>query len=287
MITECPITHWSQTPSHAMQTSLIDELESGRVLHFNQLAFTLENNETKFLTPDIITEKDRKNISYDTHTKITKGCDNTAVAEMMERFTQSASVLVKNLFPQYKKHLEIGRTSFRPVEIASRAPLSGSKDDRLLHVDAFPATPVGGKRILRLFSNIHPKDMPREWRLGKNFAEAMEKFIPEIKKPLFGLRRIKQLTNITRGYQTLYDYYMLNLHNMMKANSEYQRKYPEIYPLVPRTTWLVFTDVAPHAAMSGQYLLEQTFYLPPESMAVPERSPLKMLEKFLGYSLSS
>src|SRR5260221_2646222 len=115
MITECPITQWSQTPSYAMQTSLIDELESGRVLHFNQLAFILENNENQLLTPDIITEKDRKNISYDTHTKIIKGCDNTSVAEMMERFAQSATLLVKNLFPQYKKHLEIGRTSFRPV----------------------------------------------------------------------------------------------------------------------------------------------------------------------------
>jgi hypothetical protein len=285
MITEFPISHWSEPVSSSMQTSLIDELEHGRVLHFNKLNFLLDIHEEKFLTPTIITDKNRKNISYDINTKNIKGCENNLVAKMMARFSVSSTNLVKNLFPQYKNHLEIGRTSFRPVEIATRAPLSGSKDDRLLHVDSFPSTPVAGKRILRLFSNINPQGMSRDWRLGKSFTEPMEKFIPEISKPLPGLRKLKQLLKITRNYQTLYDHYMLNLHNTMKATESYQKQYPEIYALPAQTTWMVFTDVAPHAAMAGQHLLEQTFYLPPEHMGFPERSPLKILEKFLNTSL--
>ncbi|HEV2614510.1 MAG TPA: Kdo hydroxylase family protein [Gammaproteobacteria bacterium] len=285
MITEFAITQWTEAPSPTIQSSLIDELEQGRVLLFNQLPFELKDHEKTFLTPHIITTKKRKNISYDTNTRNIKGSDNILVAQMMERFSTSATLLVNNLFPHYKNHIKIGRTSFRPVEIATRAPLSGSKDDRLLHVDAFPATPVAGKRILRLFSNIHPNNGTRDWRLGKSLDEAMEKFIPEIKKPIPGLRKLKQLFNITRGYQTLYDHYMLNLHNTMKANGAYQQQYPQIYAMPAQSTWMVFTDVAPHAAMGGQHLLEQTFYLPPENMAFPERSPLKKLEKFIGEKL--
>ncbi len=287
MITEFPQSQWTETPDSTTQSSMIDALENGQVLLFKNLPLSLQDHEKQFLTPDVITTKKRKNISYDIHTKNIKGCDNTLVAQMMERFAQSAATLVNNAFPQYKNHIKIGRTSYRPVEIATRAPLSGSKDDRLLHVDAFPATPVAGKRILRVFSNIHPNGGTRDWRLGKSFAEAMEKFVPEIKKPIFGIRKLKQLLKITRGYQTLYDYYMFNLHNTMKADKNYQKQYPEIYAMPSQTTWMVFTDVAPHAAMGGQYLLEQTFYLPPENMAFPERSPLKRLEKFLGRSLSS
>lgn len=291
MILSSPISSFTPKVSSEMQAELIEGLEKGAVLHFNQLPFLLQPDEEGFLNTQVISPH-RKNISYDIHQHSIKGLSPTLNPEeaqklmaMMNRFVQHSKTLLETLFPQYATHLEVGRTSFRPIEIATRAPLSGHKDDRLLHVDAFPSTPVAGKRILRLFSNIHPKDMPRAWRLGKDFSEAMDRFIPGIRKPIAFSRRLKQLLKVTRAYQTLYDYYMLNLHNTMKMDSAYQAQYPDIYELAPRTTWLVFTDVAPHAAMSGQYLLEQTFYLPPEQMLRPERSPLAMLEKALKTSL--
>ena len=37
---------------------------------------------------------------------------------------------------------------------------------------------------------------------------------------------------------------------------------------------MAFTDQVSHAAMAGQYQLEQTFLLPVEAMSDPERSPL-------------
>jgi len=285
MITEFGLSQWTETPDSSAQSSMIDALENGHVVLFKSLPFSLHDNEKQFLTPDVINDPKRKNISYNINNKDIKGCDNILVAQMMERFAKSATQLINNLFSQYKNHINIGRTSYRPVEIATRAHLSGSKDDRLLHVDAFPATPVAGKRILRVFSNVHPNGGTRDWRLGKSFTEAMEKFVPGIKKPIPGIRKLKKLLKITRGYQTLYDYYMLNLHNTMKADENYQKQCPEIYALPSQSTWIVFTDAAPHAAMGGQYLLEQTFYLPPENMAFPERSPLRKLEQFLNTSL--
>ncbi len=287
MIIKAAISSWTPHVTPEMQAELIEKLEEGSVLHFSKLPFVLDSSEQQFLNSDVILSG-RKNISYDVNHRSIKGMnpkkeaiEHLMLVAMMHRFVNSAKRLVETLFPQYAEQLEVGRTSFRPIEIATRAPLSGNKDDRLLHVDSFPATPVAGKRILRLFSNVHPSEMPRNWRLGPSFSEAMEEFIPKIKKPFPGSRRLKQIFKITRGYQTLYDYYMLNLHNSMKMDSSYQDKYPRIYELPPKSTWLVFTDVAPHAAMSGQYLLEQTFYLPPECMAKPERSPLAVLEKFL------
>lgn len=291
MIISSPITSFSPEITADKRAELIEQLEKGAVLHFNQLPFVLEANEALFLNTQIISPN-RKNISYDVNQHLTKGLhpsiapmERLKFIAMMRRFVNASTELVKKTFPPYAPHLEIGRTSFRPIEIATRAPLSDQKDDRLLHVDSFPATPVAGKRILRLFSNIHPTDTPRAWRLGKNFSEVVDAFIPRIKKPFPLSRQVKQLLKLTRGYQTLYDYYMLGLHNTMKMDSDYQAKYPEIYELAPRTTWLVFTDVAPHAAMAGQYLLEQTFYLPPECMAQPERSPLAILEKALKMPL--
>nr|MDQ2993708.1 Kdo hydroxylase family protein [Pseudomonadota bacterium] len=51
------------------------------------------------------------------------------------------------------------------------------------------------------------------------------------------------------------------------------------------STWLVYSDQASHAAMSGQFMLEQTFYLPVTAMLHEQRAPLRVLENALGRSL--
>jgi hypothetical protein len=38
--------------------------------------------------------------------------------------------------------------------------------------------------------------------------------------------------------------------------------------------------------LSGQFAFEQTFYLPVEAMRDPERSPLRVLERLVGKSLT-
>jgi hypothetical protein len=53
----------------------------------------------------------------------------------------------------------------------------------------------------------------------------------------------------------------------------------------PGATWLAFTDEVSHAAMAGQYQLEQTFLLPVATMREPERSPLRILEGIKGRKL--
>ena len=48
---------------------------------------------------------------------------------------------------------------------------------------------------------------------------------------------------------------------------------------------MTFTDEVSHAAMAGQYQLEQTFLLPLAAMHDPARSPLRVLERIKGRKL--
>jgi hypothetical protein len=41
---------------------------------------------------------------------------------------------------------------------------------------------------------------------------------------------------------------------------------------------MVYTDMVPHAVLSGQYALEQTFLVEHSALVTPESSPLSVLE---------
>jgi hypothetical protein len=50
---------------------------------------------------------------------------------------------------------------------------------------------------------------------------------------------------------------------------------------------MVFTDGVAHAALSGQYALEQTYIVPIDAMLLPEKSPLRVLESIAGHPLTN
>jgi hypothetical protein len=80
---------------------------------------------------------------------------------------------------------------------------------------------------------------------------------------------------------------MLGIHDRMKADENYQSDAPQTNLAVPPgTTWVCYTDSVSHAAMSGQFAFEQTFYLPVAAMKDPERSPLRVLERLLHRKLA-
>jgi hypothetical protein len=53
----------------------------------------------------------------------------------------------------------------------------------------------------------------------------------------------------------------------------------------PGTTWICFSDQVMHAAVSGQFMLEQTIHLPVSALYDPSRSPLAILERLTGRTL--
>jgi len=85
-----------------------------------------------------------------------------------------------------------------------------------------------------------------------------------------------------------YDRFMLSFHDYLKKNAEYQQSCPKYrFEFPPGATWLVFTDVVPHSVESGQLAMEQTMIVSQQSLAVPHRAPIAILEKLAGTPLSA
>ncbi len=261
-------------------------LEAGKLLYFPDLAFRLQPGEERFLD-DKISDQSRKNVSFDPITgqlgaSSVAGAEEKKLAAMLDRFGRQARSLLVGLIPAYEIGLERARTSFRPVEIAGR-PTSARHDDKRLHVDAFPSRPMRGKRILRIFTNIAPDGTIRRWEVGEPFSDFAGKFLPRLRHPLPGSAWFMERIGLTKGRRSPYDFLMLGLHDAGKLDTEYQRAAPRVkLAFPPGATWIVYTDQALHAAMSGRFALEQTFYLPPERMLHPERTPLRVLERLSG-----
>lgn len=277
------LENMDQTPSKEIQSTAIQALEQGKVLFFPNLSFPLEPSERCFLSPTKVDPKS-KNISYDIRNHklggtLCQGEEAEALKAMMHRYATKSRQLVDQLFPSYNSHIIQARTSYRPVEASGR-PQSYRKDDTRLHVDAFPANPTKGQRIMRVFTNVNPEGKPRVWRLGEPFSDVVDQMAPRVRPPFPGLFFLLKALRITKGYRTLYDHYMLKIHDLMKGDMNYQKNAKQIEVKFPSgATWIVFSDQVSHAAMSGQYLFEQTFHLPVEGMRDPSTSPLKVLER--------
>jgi len=107
-----------------------------------------------------------------------------------------------------------------------------------------------------------------------------------VSKPLPGSAWLMKSVGITKGVRTPYDHVMLNIHDTMKSRDDYQRDAVQNeFHFPPGSTWIVYTDQVSHAAMGGQHLFEQTFYLPVHAMADEAKSPLRVLERTLRRAL--
>ena len=163
-------------------------------------------------------------------------------------------------------------------------------------MDAFPSRPTRGGRILRVFTNLNPSK-PRVWnvtgpfeRLARTYAD--DAGLRQIAEDDSTVSRTVQSIGAKLGFagfgRTPYDMFMLRFHDFLKENKAFQAdagKTPVQFP--PLSTWLVFTDGVAHAAMSGQYAMEQTLLIPPEALVAPEQAPYRILETIAGCPLIS
>jgi len=87
--------------------------------------------------------------------------------------------------------------------------------------------------------------------------------------------------------RSAYDRFMLGFHDYLKFNAEYQESCAKFrFEFPPDSTWMVFTDVVPHAVLSGQYALEQTVIVGRESLAGRENAPIEILQGLCGRQLA-
>jgi hypothetical protein len=280
---------WESAADAGASAAATASLEAGDVLFLPRLRFAIEADEAALLTPAILGSS--KNASFDPATgriggTTAAGRDAEMLRELMRRFSAAATDVVDRILPRYRGHVARGRASFRPAEIAGRQT-TWRKDDTRLHVDSFPATPSGGRRILRVFTNVNPEGRARVWRIGDDFEAVAQRFAEKLRRPMPGSGALLALLRVTKTPRTPYDALMLQLHDRMKEDEDFQQRSPQTAIDFPAgSTWLAFTDQVSHAAMSGQYQLEQTLLLPVASMLEPDRAPLRVLERLKGRRLA-
>lgn len=263
-------------------------LEDGGVVLFPQLPFGLDTGERAFLDPGVL-RPGVKNVSLDPATGALggtglEGAAHHALAACLARYARFADAVLGRIAPSYVSGLQRRRTSFRPAPVETRV-LSPRKDDRRLHTDAFPANPVQGRRILRVFTNVDPEGRPRVWEVGEeSVADLVRRYRPGFRDPVAAGLRSRM--GLTKGRRTAYDAAMLQLHDKAKLDAGWQATAARTkLAFSPGSTWVVFTDGALHAALSGQHAFEQTYLLPVAAMATPDASPLRVLESAAGRSL--
>jgi len=286
VIEELPLASWTGPHDATLKARAVTALESGAVLYFPHLPFLLKDDEKEFLSASVADGK-AKNISLD-HTSgrmqasSLSGDRVVRLAAMIERFGAGAATLVQDLLPY--REVERARTSYRPVQVKGRS-YSRISDDRLLHVDAFPSRPMRGRRILRFFANVAPSS-PRNWHVGAPFEQVALEFLPRLSPHLPGKSWLYDKLGVTRGRRSLYDEMMLSLHDTAKRDDYFQQNSPhQAVSFAPGSCWLVFTDQVLHAALGGEFALEQTFHLDIDQMVHPERAPVKVLERLSGKTL--
>jgi len=292
---------WAKPEAKAERSRACCELlESGNILYFSQPPFELPLEDREFLVSRPWSElRLHKNVSYRPGDGVLRGVGGdpatvNRVHAILRNFSDHVLQFAANLLAPYAGGWIVDFASFRPLEEQGRdLPLHKRND--LLHVDAFPSRPTRGGRILRIFTNLNPSKV-RVWNTAGDFDALARKYANDA-----GLRKFASESAFTRALHGLsgmigggaarrspYDAFMLRFHDYLKENSDFQSNYPKSrLEFPPLCTWLVFTDGVAHAAMSGQYALEQTLLIPPSALVAPQRAPYRILESIAGKALVS
>jgi hypothetical protein len=283
-------------PGNPTERNLAERLERGEVIHYPVCPFPVpEGEQRQFLLEQRLGSRAHKNISYD------PGKDRVAgflyrdrpqaerLHQLLEDFSRVATGWLGQTLPRYASAWKLDQVTFRPEEEATRRLRHKARND-LLHVDAFPSRPTNGHRILRLFVNINPSE-PRVWMTSDPFAKLLERYGQEVGLPVEGFhwsrfwdQGIVGLFNPNRRHRSVYDEFMLRLHDFMKANDDFQENgFKRYWNFQPGSAWLAITDTASHAALRGRYALEHSYFVAPESLALPEESPAALLARACGH----
>lgn len=279
-------------------------LENGDILFFPDGGFELPPHLLDALmgaTQDA--RSIHKNIAYKTNLDRVSGLVDRSESEIvrsaMREYSRCVLQFMSRVLPEYAKAWRVDYASFRSIEERGRN-LPHTKRNDLLHVDAFPTRPVFGNLILRCFTNVNP-EQSREWLTSDPFALLAEReavkagltrFAQSADSALHQARRASFRTLRRLGLPLVdrspYDAFMLHFHDWLKHSGEYQQNCAKYrFDLPPGSTWLVFTDVVPHAVLGGRLALEQTVIVDRTSLADPALAPASILERIAGRPLTA
>jgi hypothetical protein len=279
------------------------KLEEGGVLFFDSTPFDFPVADREFLlSQKQSTFKGHKNISYRPAGDALRGdaADDAPTRDrlhqIMRNYSQQVVRFATHFLAPYAGKWSLDFASFRSIEEQGRDASVHKRND-LTHVDAFPTRPTHGGRILRIFTNINPVE-PRVWEVTDPFPAVAEAFAKDAglmdyaadspgRKVSRMLGPVLKSVGVKGADRSAYDRFMLHFHDYLKENEGYQSKWPKTrIAFPPNSTWLVYTDTVPHAVLSGQYALEQTFIIPVSANVAPASAPISVLERMSGQTLS-
>ena len=216
----------------------------------------------------------------------------TPSAEILQQFSVHALEFMANIFPDYARAWQVEPASFR-VAVPSAAPLP-------VGIELLPGRALFGSLILRCSVNVDPTES-FHWvaadpflRLARREAEnaGLQAFANATTSPLHQLRRRMTRYLQKAGVRVIdrspFDAFMEHFSRWMKANDDWRKRTKEYsFEFPPGATWIVFTDVVPHAVVKGGIALEQTVIVPRECMANASMAPAAVLERLAGCSLTA
>lgn len=230
-----------------------------------------------------------KDISYDPATQRFSGrrlpppAVATDLQDVLTRFSAAAQAWLAETFPEYAGGLTPDRVTWHGTEEATRKLRHTARND-LLHIDNFPTRPTHGRRILRLFLNVHPTD-PQVWGTSERFPALLDRYRAKHAVPskseaewlALGGRWLKLFRAGWEG-RSEYDALMLRLHHFLKNDHAFQtRAARRLWTFPPGTAWLAFTDSLSYAWLRGRQTLEQSFFVSRDVLREPDESPLARL----------
>jgi len=280
---------------------LCEELERGCILLFLRTPFAFAPEEREFLLTQKQTSAGyHKNIAYRPAEDRLTGLDKSLTAEagrfrsILRNYSDSAARFITALLSPYANRFRQDLASYRPLEERGRASRLHARND-LLHVDAFPTRPTNGDRILRVFTNLNPT-RNRVWLTSETFDVLAPRLaraagLPRPRSNHAAARTLRAVLRALRwpgATRSPYDDFMHRFHNSLKEDREFQlncAKHRWEFP--PDSSWIVYTDMVSHAAIEGQFAMEQTFLVSRGAMVLPEKSPIAVLETLCGYPVSN
>jgi 3-deoxy-D-manno-oct-2-ulosonic acid (Kdo) hydroxylase len=277
---------------------LVHELESGNILFFPRMPFPLSAENNAFLLAQKQTDAGyHKNIAYRPVEKRLTGTgkmppqDAARLKSILAAYSDWAAQFLGEIIPEYSGRWTRDFASFRPIEEKGRAARLTARND-LAHVDAFPTRPTHGDRILRLFTNINPT-CGRVWITSETFEGLAQRFARQVGIPRSSSRgqmlgKVADALGLRQWARSPYDAFMLRFHDFLKQNGDFQRScLKQQWEFPPGSCWICYTDMVSHAVLSGRFALEQTFLISRHAMALPEKSPIRILERICGHPLSN
>jgi len=274
---------------------ICERLERGHIVWFEDAQFLLAEIDRDILMNLPVSCLDRKNLSFSPQSGTVRGIrgrqHQLAAEEQMRRYSSKAIEFCSRILEPYRDSWRIDLTSFRPLEEHARVLPQKQRND-LLHIDAYPKRPMHGARILRFFTNVNPSE-DRVWLTGDPFHVLAEQaWFQDVVRATArtsrawwrcwlqeGLHRV----GIPFPNRSTYDRAMLRIHDWMKNDSGFREKCRAVvrrFP--PGSSWAVFTDAVPHAALEGRFALEQSLAIPPKALLLPEVAPATVMERLVG-----